>query len=112
MRCCPTEQTARAKCTKVPEIRDNTHPVLSDPFDFIKELRRTQVEQDLSLRGTVSQGEVSCGLVLKSSGRNIDNGDSCSTPIRNVLNVRILPIKSDLYSVSVNPNETAARHLF
>jgi hypothetical protein len=29
-----------------------------------------------------------------------------------VLNVRILPIKSDLYSVSVNPNETAARHLF
>jgi hypothetical protein len=39
------------------------------------------VEQDLSLRGTVSQGEVSCGLVLKSSGRHIDNGDSCSTPL-------------------------------
>jgi hypothetical protein len=74
--------------------------------------RMTPAEQDLSLRGTVSQGEVSCGLVLKSSGRNTDNGDGCSTPLCNVLNVRVLPIKSDLYSVSVNPNETAARHLF
>ena len=43
--------------------------------------RMTPAEQDLSLRGTVSQGEVSCGLVLKSSGRNIDNGDGCSTPL-------------------------------
>jgi hypothetical protein len=65
----------------------------------------TPAEQDLSLRGTGSQGEVSGGLVLKASGRNIDNGDSCSTPLCNVLNVRTLPIKSDLYSVSVNRNE-------
>ena len=28
-----------------------------------------------------SQGDVSCGLVLKSSGRNTDNGDGCSTPL-------------------------------
>jgi hypothetical protein len=43
--------------------------------------RMTPAEQDLWLRGTVSQGEVSCGLVLKSSGRNTDNGDNCSTPL-------------------------------
>ena len=29
----------------------------------------------------VSQGDVSCGLVLKSSGRNADNRDNCSTPL-------------------------------
>ncbi len=38
------------------------------------------------IKPTVSQGEFSCGLVLKSSGRNTDNGDGCSTSVLKLVN--------------------------